>query len=91
MHLRVWPSTVAMTVVVPLDTAVTVPSPEMVATEESEMLQVGLELVPLTLSCHLAPASFSVKSVRLRDRVVEVLPPELVEPLELPEPLVTEL
>ena len=66
MHLRVWPSTVAVTVVVPLDTAVTVPSPEMVATEESEMLQVGLELVPLTLSCHLAPASLSVKSVRLR-------------------------
>ena len=55
MHLRVWPSTVAVTVVVPLDTAVTVPSPEIVATEESEMLQVGLELVPLTLSCHLAP------------------------------------
>ena len=53
MHLRVWPSTVAVTVVVPLDTAVTVPSPEMVATEESPMLQVGVELVPLTLSCHL--------------------------------------
>ena len=91
MHLRVWPSTVAVTVVVPLDTAVTVPSPEMVATEESEMLQVGLELVPLTLSCHFAPASLSVKSVRLRDRVVEVLPPELVEPPELLAPLVTEL
>ena len=91
MHLRVWPSTVAVTVVVPLDTAVTVPSPEMVATEESEMLQVGLELVPLTLSCHLAPASLSVKSVRLRYRVVEVLPLELVEPPELLAPLVTEL
>ena len=88
MHVRVWPSTVAVTVVVPLDTAVTVPSPEMVATEELPMLQVGLELVPFTLSCQLAPALSRVKSVRLRDRVAAVPPPE---PVELPELPVTEL
>ena len=54
------------------------------------MLQVGVELVPLTLSCHLAPALSRVKSVRLRDNVVVLLPPEPVEPPEL-APLVTEL
>ena len=68
-------------VVLPSPTAVTVPSPEMVATEVSPILQVGVEEVPITFICTegLSLAE-KVKSVLFRDRL-----PELVEPPELPE------
>ena len=68
MHSRVWPSTVQVTVVLPRPTAVTVPSPEMVATEVLPMCQVGVEEVPDTFSWYFSPAFCRVKSVRLRLR-----------------------
>ena len=46
IQVRVWPSTVQVTVVLPCPTPVTVPSPEMVATLVSSMAHTGLEEVP---------------------------------------------
>lgn len=90
IHVRVCPSTVQVMVVCPEPTGFTTPSAEMVATEVSPILQVGVEEVPITFICTegLSLAE-KVKSVLFRDRL-----PELVEPPELPElllevPLVT--
>ena len=63
-------------VVLPSPTAVTVPSPEMVATEVLPMCQVGVEEVPDTFIWNFSPALWRVKSVRLRLReplLLEVL------------------
>ena len=57
----------------PLPTAVTVPSPEMVATEVLPMCQVGVEEVPDTFSWYFSPAFCRVKSVRLRLREPELV------------------
>ena len=78
MHFKVTPSTVAVTVQVPLATAVTLPLAFTVATPVLLEAQVGVELVPDTFRVQLSPAKARVKSFRLRDRLVEVvLPPAL--------------
>lgn len=86
MHVRVWPSTVQVIVVLPGPTGFTTPSAEMVATEVLPMLQVGVEEVPFTFICTegLLRAE-KVKSVLFRDRVpVLVELPVLLPPLEVP-------
>ena len=83
MHSRVCPSTVQVMVVVPFPAGRTTPSPEMVATLELPMLQVGVEEVPLTrMGTEASSILLKVKSVWFREREAEDDP----EPLpELPE------
>ena len=91
MHVRVWPSTVQVMVVVPEPAGRTTPSAEMVATAVLPMDQLGVEEVPFTRICTegLSGAE-KVKSVWFRDRVpVEAEPPPEVPPPELEVPLVT--
>ncbi len=71
MHFKVTPSTVAVTVQVPLATAVTLPLAFTVATPVLLEAQVGVELVPDTFNVQLSPAKARVKSFRLRDRLLE--------------------
>ena len=92
MHVRVWPSTVQVMVVVPEPAGRTTPSEEMVATAVLPMDQVGVEEVPFTRICTEGLSrEEKVKSVWFRDRVpVEELPVPVLLPLELLEvPLVT--
>ena len=92
MHVKVWPSTVQVMVVVPEPTGRTTPSAEMVATAVLPMDQVGVEEVPFTRICTEGLSrEEKVKSVWFRDRVpVEELPVPVLLPLELLEvPLVT--
>ena len=86
MHVRVWPSTVQVMVVVPRPAGRTTPSAEMVATAVLPMDQLGAEEVPFTRICTegLSRAE-KVKSVWFRDRVPVEVPP----PPELEVPLVT--
>jgi hypothetical protein len=77
MQVRVCPSTLQVTVVVPDDTALMTPSEEIVATEESLMLQEGVPEAPVTLIVKVSPFFVKEKSVRLRESVpVEVEGPE---------------
>ena len=69
MHWRLWPSTVAVAVVVPFFKKCTVPSASMVAIDVSAMLQLTAEEVPLTFNWNVVPAGMVISS-RFRDRVV---------------------
>ena len=73
MHSRVTPSTVAVTVEVPMAAAVTVPVELAGRTVMKVEDQVGVELVPDTFRVHLSPAKARVKSFRLRVRLLEEL------------------
>ena len=79
MHVRVWPSTVQVMVVVPEPAGRTTPSEEMVATAVLPMDQVGVEEVPFTRICTEGLSREEKgKSVWFRDRVpVEELPENL--------------
>ncbi|MPM17839.1 hypothetical protein SDC9_64238 [bioreactor metagenome] len=79
-QVRVCPSTLQVTVVVPDDTALTTPSEEIVATEESLILQAGVPEAPVTLMVKVSPFFVREKSVRLRESV-----PEEAEVSEEPE------
>jgi len=90
IQVKVCPSTVHVMVVVPLPTAVTLPSEPIVATEVLPMLQEGVELVPLTFMVKVCPADSSVKSSRFSEREpLEELLPEELEAAPLVTPLRT--
>ena len=93
MQVRVWPSTVQVMVAVPGPAGRTTPSAEMVATDVSLTLHVGVEEVPLTCICTDGLSMpLKVKSVWFRDREAEVVPePEPVPEGARPSLLVAEL
>ena len=69
-QLKVWSPTVAVTVVRPGATAVTLPWSSTVATAVSSLAQVTSPSAPLTVSCWLSPALSRVMSLALRPTVV---------------------
>lgn len=74
VHSRVFPSTVAVTVVIPLATAVTLPLASTVAMEVFFTLQVGVPTALFTLRGQLSPTPVRVKSLP-PDTLKESVPP----------------